>query len=135
MIFVAETSEGESIKYVDKKRYLWFLSVFSPAVPGICAAMLLAGGGLFWALAPLFFYYLIIPTLDMLIGEDMTNPPEEVVEELSNDQYYRALPAFIDTCFLRKFLFGSDCRWNPEFAIVGVFLPSRSVLVSPVVAG
>ena len=112
MIFVAETSEGESIKYVDKKRYLWFLSVFSPAVPGICAAMLLAGGGLFWALAPLFFYYLIIPTLDMLIGEDMTNPPEEVVEELSNDQYYRALlhlsiPVFYGSFFLAAIAVGT----------------------------
>lgn len=55
MIFVTENSDGESVKYVDKKRYLWFLSVFSPAMPGVCAAILLAGGGLFWALAPLLF--------------------------------------------------------------------------------
>lgn len=104
MIFVAENSDGERVKFVDKKRYLWFLSVFSPSVPGICSAILLAGGGLFWALAPLLFYYTVIPTLDMLIGEDMTNPPEEVVEELSGDQYYRMLLHFSVPVFYGSFL-------------------------------
>lgn len=91
MIFVAEKSDGETVKYVDKKRYLWFLSVLTPFIPGLCAWILLAGGSLFWALAPLLYYYVIIPILDMLIGEDPYNPPEEVVEQLTSDQYYRFL--------------------------------------------
>lgn len=91
MIFVAEKSDGETIKYVDKKRYFWILSIISPSIPGICACILLAGGSKIWALVPLCFYYIVIPILDMVIGEDTSNPPEEVVEELSNDQYYRLL--------------------------------------------
>jgi len=91
MIFVAETSDGQKITYRDTKRYLWSFSVLSPAVPGICAVILLMGGGVFWAVAPLIFYYGVIPVLDMIIGEDTSNPPEEVVESLSSDNFYRAL--------------------------------------------
>lgn len=91
MIFVAEKADGETIQYVDKKRYLWFLSVFSPSVPGVCAAILYFGGASFWAVAPLIFYYAVVPVLDMLVGEDPYNPPEEVVEALTDDQYYRFL--------------------------------------------
>lgn len=91
MIFVSQTENGEKIEYKDKKRYLWILSILSPAVPGICALALVAGGSLFWAVFPLIFYFVIIPLMDMIIGEDPTNPPEEVVEALSEDNYYRAL--------------------------------------------
>lgn len=91
MIFVGTTKEGESVSFVDRKRYLWVLSVLSPCVPGICALILLSGGGLFWAAFPLLFYFVFVPILDMVVGEDTTNPPEEVVEQLSADAYYRVL--------------------------------------------
>lgn len=91
MIFVSENKNGELVQFTDKKRYLWILSVLVPSIPGLCAVILLMGGSLFWAVAPLLYYYLIIPALDMLVGEDFTNPPEEVVEQLSNDGYYRFL--------------------------------------------
>lgn len=112
MIFVAEKSDGETVRYVDKKRYLWFLSVFTPFIPGLCAWNLLAGGGLFWALAPLLYYYLVIPVLDMLVGEDPYNPPEEVVEQLTSDQYYRfllhlSIPVFYASFFLAATAIGT----------------------------
>jgi len=70
MIFVAETSDGGKITYRDTKRYLWFFSVLSPTVPGICSIILLMGEGVFWAAVPLLFYYGVIPILDMIVGED-----------------------------------------------------------------
>jgi len=91
MIFVAETSNGGKITYRDTKRYLWVFSVLSPTVPGICAAILLMGGGAFWSFAPLIFYYGVIPILDMIVGEDTNNPPEEVVERMAEDNFYRVL--------------------------------------------
>ncbi|MEM7215009.1 MAG: alkane 1-monooxygenase [Pseudomonadota bacterium] len=91
MIFVAKTEDGDTITYKDQKRYLWILSILTPSVPGISALILLSGGNLFWAAWPLIFYYTVIPVLDMLLGEDMNNPPEEVVEQLSQDGYYRVL--------------------------------------------
>jgi len=85
MIFVAKRQDGEADQ-VD-----WVLSILSPAAPGICALMLLAGGSVYWAAAALFFFYIVVPALDMIAGEDTTNPPEEVVETLSQDNYYRLL--------------------------------------------
>ena len=57
----------------------------------IGALVLLNGGAVFWAAVPLVFYFGLIPLLDMAFGEDTSNPPEEIVEVLSRDNYYRAL--------------------------------------------
>ena len=104
MIFLAQTVDGEKITFRDRKRYLWVLSLLAPAIPGVCAAILLVGGSTFWALAPLVFYYLVIPMLDMLVGEDISNPPEEVVEQLSANNYYRVLLHLTIPVFYFSFL-------------------------------
>ncbi|MEO1746432.1 MAG: alkane 1-monooxygenase [Pseudomonadota bacterium] len=91
MIFVAATDDGDEIRYVDKKRWLWVLSTLSPGVPAFCALALLASGNVWWAAAPLIFYYALVPILDSLIGEDPNNPPEAVVEQMAEDQHYRRL--------------------------------------------
>jgi alkane 1-monooxygenase len=112
LIFVSQTSDGKEVRFTDKKRYLWLLSVLSPSVTGVCSVLLLAGGHILWAAFPLFFYYIIIPVLDMLIGEDHNNPPEEIVEQLSNDGYYRLLlhlsiPVFFFTFFAAAIAVGT----------------------------
>jgi len=91
MIFVAKSENGETVEYKDAKRHLWWLSVFSPVIPSLAALALLYTGNVQWALAPIFYYYILIPVLDMLVGEDHANPPEEVVEKLSSDAHYRFL--------------------------------------------
>ncbi|MEM7069590.1 MAG: alkane 1-monooxygenase [Pseudomonadota bacterium] len=91
MIFVAETKDGETVTFKDGKRFLWIISVLSPLITGLSAVALLSGGSIIWALVPVFFYYGAIPLLDLLFGEDTNNPPEEVVEQLSQDNYYRVL--------------------------------------------
>ena len=35
--------------------------------------------------------YLIVPILDLLIGEDNNNPPEELVPQIEKDSYYRII--------------------------------------------
>jgi alkane 1-monooxygenase len=40
-------------------------------------------------LTPIIFFYVIIPLLDLIFGEDESNPPEEVVPELEKQIYYR----------------------------------------------
>ncbi len=104
MIFVAETSDGGEIRYVDKKRYLWLLSVFNPALPGLSALALLATGNAWFAVIPLLLYYVALPIIDTLVGEDPYNPPEEVVEQMAEDAFYRrllflALPFFFFSFF------------------------------------
>ncbi|MEM1377535.1 MAG: alkane 1-monooxygenase [Pseudomonadota bacterium] len=91
MIFVATMEDGGEVRYVDKKRWLWVLSTMTPAVPTLGALIMLYTGNLAWAAFPLLFYFAFIPIVDSLIGEDMNNPPEAIVEQMAEDQHYRRL--------------------------------------------
>jgi alkane 1-monooxygenase len=80
---------NENVRYRDGKRYAWFVSLLVPAVLGC--------GPLFYALTgsvaslwiPAAVVYGVVPLLDVLLGEDRNNPPEEVVPLLEADAYYR----------------------------------------------
>lgn len=91
MIFVSHAADGTEIRYTDTKRYLWIASILAPGIPALAAVILLSGGNPLWALFPLAFDFFAIPVFDWLAGEDHDNPPEEVVERLSRDNYYRLL--------------------------------------------
>ncbi len=91
MIFVAATSEGAQVAYTDRKRWLWLLSAIVPFTPAFSALMLVQTGWELFAVFPVVFYYVFVPLLDMLIGEDPENPPEAVVETMAGDQHYRRL--------------------------------------------
>ena len=82
----------------DSKRYYWPLPVLLSAIP-LVAWWLYARTGNEWTLwlSPLFFYVLI-PMIEMLVGEDRSNPPREAIPYLRDDPFYRwsafaALPA------------------------------------------
>lgn len=79
------------ISYTDKKRWLWLLSLVYPIFPiaGVVAHYLT--GSEMALFLPLVLIYAVIPMLDAVLGEDLNNPPEEVVPELSADNYYRYL--------------------------------------------
>ncbi len=94
--------------YVDKKRYVWLLSLIFPSAPiiGIWAAQA-TGWGIFYATA-LIIFYLIVPILDILFPEDPNNPPESVLSELEEDSYYRVLPRLtIPVHYISLFV----CAW------------------------
>ncbi|MEO0328737.1 MAG: alkane 1-monooxygenase [Pseudomonadota bacterium] len=91
MIFVSQTTDGDRVTYTDKKRYLWVLSILTPSIPGLCAVAILSGASPLWSLFSVVFNFGFIPLFDYLMGEDVSNPPEEVVEQLSQDTYYRIL--------------------------------------------
>ena len=88
-VFTIEHPEKGMISYQDKKRYLWLISILFPFV----LPMIGIGSYLYlqeeWALAiPLVIAYGLIPILDNIIGEDLNNPPEEIVPQLEADRYY-----------------------------------------------
>jgi alkane 1-monooxygenase len=91
MIFVSQSQTGEHVEYRDGKRYLWLLSVLSPAMPLLAVILMALTGSPWFALLPVAIYFGFVPLLDWLIGEDENNPPEEVIEALSSDGFYRAL--------------------------------------------
>jgi alkane 1-monooxygenase len=78
--------------YRDRKRYLWLFSLTTPALA-------LAGPALYVMVEPFIlwlwlgpaFFYLVVPVLDYLLGEDLSNPPEEAVPALEADRYYRLI--------------------------------------------
>ncbi len=91
MIFVSQTTTGERIEYKDGKRYLWFFSVLSPSMPLLAVLLLAWTGSVWFTLMPILIYFGLVPLLDWLVGEDENNPPEAVIEQLSEDQFYRIL--------------------------------------------
>ena len=80
---------NSAVNWKDKKRYLWVLGIVVPLLPITGIALKSATGfSAFLWLTPLMFF-VVIPLIDLVSGYDDTNPPEEVIEALENDKYYR----------------------------------------------
>jgi len=82
---------GSTDQWRDRKRYLWLVGL---VVPSLAFAAL----GLFaltelavtlW-LGPIVVL-VVVPVIDLLTGIDRSNPPDDVIEALENDRYYRWL--------------------------------------------
>ncbi|MCG8455808.1 MAG: alkane 1-monooxygenase, partial [Holophagales bacterium] len=82
---------GEAIHYVDRKRWLWLLSVSFPLQALMPVVLHAYTGNELWFFLPLLLNYLVHPALDAVIGTDANNPPEEVVMQLEQDRFYRRL--------------------------------------------
>lgn len=89
--YTATLPGGETIRYADRKRWLWALSVLFPLQPFLGIALHAATGHEPWLLLPILLNYGIAPIVDWLVGEDRNNPPEAVVMQLDQDRYYRRL--------------------------------------------
>ena len=90
MEFVAQSADGNTVRYVDRKRYLWLLSLTGGFYPSIAIALYFAtGGNPFTMLLPLVYTFVAIPIVDAVMGEDQHNPPEEVVRPMARE--YQAL--------------------------------------------
>ena len=92
MSTVMPTALADDTIYRDRKRYAWLLSVLAPlAVIVGPVAHLLGASSQLWFFVSLGYFYVGIPLLDMLLGEDRSNPPESAVPALEADGYYRAI--------------------------------------------
>jgi alkane 1-monooxygenase len=81
----------EPTRWRDPRRALWPLALLVPALPLTGFALWRAGGDAWaWWLTPAVVFGLI-PVIDLLLGDDRRNPPEEAVPRLSADGYYRWL--------------------------------------------
>lgn len=89
--YSATLSNGEAILYVDRKRWLWLLSVIYPLQPLPGMWLHSMTGSQLWLLLPLLLNYGIAPLIDWLVGKDRNNPPDEVVMQVNGDFYYRRL--------------------------------------------
>jgi alkane 1-monooxygenase len=89
--FTAETPSGATITYVDRKRWLWSMSVLFPLLPWLGIWLHAATGKELWLLLPFALNFGLGPVLDWILGEDTNNPPEALVMQLDQDRYYRRL--------------------------------------------
>ena len=89
--YIGTLDTGEAIAYVDRKRYLWILSVLFPLQPLTGIYLHYLTGNEAWIFFGILTTYAIGPLLDWILGEDENNPPEEVVMQLERDKYYRRL--------------------------------------------
>jgi alkane 1-monooxygenase len=88
MAFQATVGETQ-IEWRDSKRYLWIMGAIIPLVPVATVGLVAwSGQAIFWFFGP-FFVFVVIPLFDMVAGLDRNNPPDEVIEALENDKYYR----------------------------------------------
>ncbi len=89
--YTAVAANGEAIEYVDKKRFLWVLSVLYPLQPLLGIWLHWKTGHEPWLMLGIPANYLVAPILDWIVGEDMNNPPPEIIGQLERDKYYRLL--------------------------------------------
>ncbi|MEU1426920.1 alkane 1-monooxygenase [Nocardia sp. NPDC005746] len=80
----------------DRKRYLWLLGLVPPTALFLAMALVWAFNEFGWtAVSPVWWWigplivYVLLPILDRFFGPDGQNPPDEVMEYLENDKYYR----------------------------------------------
>ncbi|MGC4770758.1 alkane 1-monooxygenase [Micromonospora sp. DT44] len=79
------------VAWRDRRKPLWPLALLVPALPFAGLALWRSTGGAWaWWLTPVVVFGLI-PVIDLLIGDDRRNPPEEAVPRLAADGYYRWL--------------------------------------------
>ncbi|GAA5140833.1 fatty acid desaturase [Nocardioides marinquilinus] len=81
--------EGSTEAWHDGKRHLWLIGLVVPSLAFV-------GGGL-WALTDWGVWLWIgpivilavVPAIDLVAGLDRTNPPDDAIEALEKDRYYR----------------------------------------------
>jgi len=87
---IQDPVKGE-IVFQDKKRWLWIGSILLTLVPMAFVFAFVQTQNHWFLLMPLLFGYIIVPFIDYVVGEDRTNPPEEIVAQLDADPYYKNL--------------------------------------------
>ncbi|UVO14207.1 alkane 1-monooxygenase [Mycobacterium sp. SVM_VP21] len=132
----------------DKKRHLWLLGLVVPTMMFLVLPLVWAMNKAGWHTAaqlPLYIgpilLYVILPALDLLIGADGQNPPDEVMTALENDKYYRyATYAYIPfqyaSAIFGAYLFtASDLGWLGFDGSLGALGKIGVAMSAAVVAG
>jgi len=110
--------------YQDRKRAAWLLSLLVPAsvTAGPMLMLLFNDPRALWL--PVATLYLIVPLLDLLLGEDLSNPPEQAVPGLDADSYYRRIAYLLVPILWAAFIFSAwfvarhDLPWHGLLAMV-----------------
>ncbi len=143
-----EMAASEPKLWQDKKRHLWLLGLVVPTMLFLMLPLVWAlnQAGLHTAAQlPLYIgpilLYVLLPALDLWIGADGQNPPDEVMAALENDKYYRyATYAYIPfqyaSAIFGAYLFtASDLGWLGFDGSLGALGKIGVALTTATVAG
>lgn len=130
--YTATLPSGEAVRYVDRKRWLWALSVLFPLQPLAGIWLHYNTGNEFWLFIGILSTYIFAPLFDALLGEDENNPPEAVVMQLDRDPYYRRLTyVTVPLHFLTLFV----CAWYAATASLSTWGFLGLAIVAGMTAG
>ncbi|MCG3750453.1 fatty acid desaturase [Amycolatopsis sp. Poz14] len=80
---------GSTEGWTDKKRYLWLIGLVVPSLAFLAIGLHAATGwGVWFWIGPIVILA-IVPAIDLIAGLDRSNPPDDVIERLEQDRYYR----------------------------------------------
>jgi alkane 1-monooxygenase len=106
--------------YRDPKRYSWLLSLLVPASLSIGPLVYLWLHKPLRLWVPVALFYIVIPLLDLWIGEDRTNPPEEAMPQLEADRYYRTITYALVPTMWASIIFAAWFVTNEPLPLHGV---------------
>ncbi|MDX5595280.1 alkane 1-monooxygenase [Pseudovibrio sp. SPO723] len=114
---------NNAARYRNGKRYLWLIAFVTAFLP-IASMLVYVETGFLAALCfPVFYFFVGMPLLDMLFGEDPYNPSDDVMSRLEQDPYFRVLlfciiPIYYLTFFAAVWVVGT---YSPPLWAVLVF--------------
>ncbi len=76
-------------RWKDKKRYLWLMGLVVPSLAFLAMGLHALTGWSVWLWIGPIVVLVIVPAIDLVAGLDRSNPPDDVIEALENDRYYR----------------------------------------------
>jgi alkane 1-monooxygenase len=81
--------EGSTEQWKDKKRYLWLIGLVVPSLAFVAfGAYAVTGWGAWFWIGPIIILG-VVPAIDLFAGLDRSNPPDDAIEALEKDKYYR----------------------------------------------
>jgi len=124
--FSGITHDGAPVVYTDKKRHLYWIVLITPTVSLASIWLYFAlGKNPITALIPALFFYAFTPFMDLIMGEDTHNPPEEVVNAMAADNYYRIIVhslVYIAVILFLSFVVFVGTQDLPWWAILALIL-------------
>ncbi len=81
--------QGSTERWKDKKRYLWLVGLVVPSLAFVGLGLHAATGLGVWLWIGPIVVLVIVPAIDLVTGLDRSNPPDDVIEALEEDRYYR----------------------------------------------
>ncbi len=82
-------SASSTEAWSDSKRYLWLIGLVVPSLAFVAFGMwALTGWSIWWWIGPIVIL-VIVPSIDLVAGLDRSNPPDDAIEALEKDRYYR----------------------------------------------